>query len=507
MCSISGIVNGDKFEVQKMLSSMRHRAPDDQGIYKDDCICIGMGRLKIIDLYSSNLCPFENDQIILSYNGEIYNYKFLRNKLVKLGYKFKTRSDTEVLANAWIEWKEKVFDKLDGMYAFAIYEKKNKKLFLARDIAGEKPLYYSQVKNKFYFASEAKALKKVLPLEKKTNQFFETFQHCLTDTLWKNVYQLPAANYLEYDLKQKRIKINEYWQFKKREINVKTSEEELEYLLKNSINLRTQSDVPYGLHYSKGIDSSLISTFHNFKYKFYFDDQKNWKKDFTKNISKIVKHLDFPVGSLSSYPLWKLSQRVSKKKIKVILSGEGADEIFGGYVRYMPIYTQWELYNKFRSYKFLFDKFYYDYPEGFAYMTARNKNLKLVNRLISPFFKEFDDPINAIGYFDFKVIMPSLLQMGDRMASSFGIENRCPFLDKKIIEFGFSLPPHLKINSFYQKVLLRNLLKKRGLTKPLGLEKKGLTILFNKWFDKKDWDRSYYFNLLNQKWNKIYRSV
>ena len=124
MCSISGIVNGDKFEVQKMLSSMRHRAPDDQGIYKDDCICIGMGRLKIIDLYSSNLCPFENDQIILSYNGEIYNYKFLRNKLVKLGYKFKTRSDTEVLANAWIEWKEKVFDKLDGMYAFAIYEKK-----------------------------------------------------------------------------------------------------------------------------------------------------------------------------------------------------------------------------------------------------------------------------------------------------------------------------------------------------------------------------------------------
>ena len=155
----------------------------------------------------------------------------------------------------------------------------------------------------------------------------------------------------------------------------------------------------------------------------------------------------------------------------------------------------------------MFDKFYYDYPEGFAYMTARNKNLKLVHRLISPFFKKFDDPINAIGYFDFKVIMPSLLQMGDRMASSFGIENRCPFLDKKIIEFGFSLPPHLKINYFYQKVLLRNLLKKRGLTKPLGLEKKGLTILFNKWFDKKDWDRSYYFNLLNQKWNKIYRSV
>ena len=121
----------------------------------------------------------------------------------------------------------------------------------------------------------------------------------------------------------------------------------------------------------------------------------------------------------------------------------------------------------------MFDKFYYDYPEGFVYLTARNKNLKLVNRLISPFFKEFDDPINAIGYFDFKVIMPSLLQMGDRMASSFGIENRCPFLDKKIIEFGFSLPPHLKINSFYQKVLLRNLLKKKRPYKTPWTRKEG----------------------------------
>ena len=507
MCSIAGITGEDTYhDVDKMIDFMTHRAPDDKGIYRDKFISLGIGRLKIIDLYSKNLCPYENEKIVLSFNGEIYNYKSLRGILSKRGYKFYTKSDTEVLANSWIEWGEKIFDKLDGMYAFAIYEKKNKLLYLARDIPGEKPLYYGKFGNKLYFASEAKALRKILPLKRKNDEFFETFQHCLSETLWQNVYQIPAANYLRYDLKNGKIRLFEHWKLKKRKINIKTCEEELEDLLKNSIKLRTQSDVPYGLYYSKGIDSSLISTFHNFKNKFYFDDQKNWKKDFTRNILKITEHLDFPVGSLSSYPLWKLAQITNKKKIKVILSGEGADEIFGGYVRYMPMYTKWELYKRFGSYKFLFDKFYPEYAKGFSALTVRNKNVQLVNRLMLPFFEEFEDPINAMGYFDFKVIMPSLLQMGDRMSAAFGIENRCPFLDKKIIEFGFNLPPKLKINSFYQKILLRSLLKKRGLSQPLSLEKKGLTILFNKWFKKNDWDRSYYFALLKKNWINAYNS-
>ena len=172
MCSIAGIIGGNKAEVNNMLESIKHRAPDDQGIYFDENICLGMGRLKIIDLKSQNLCPFENEHIVLSYNGEIYNYKFLRKELIKFGYKFKTNSDTEVLANAWLKWRTKIFEKLDGMYAFAIYEKKNKKLFLARDIPGEKPLYYYQLGNKFYFASEAKALKKSFTFKKKAKSIF-----------------------------------------------------------------------------------------------------------------------------------------------------------------------------------------------------------------------------------------------------------------------------------------------------------------------------------------------
>ena len=307
----------------------------------------------------------------------------------------------------------------------------------------------------------------------------------------------------EFDIKKNKKKIVEYWKFKKRKIYLKTVEEELEDLLSKSINLRLRSDVKYGLYYSKGIDSSLISTFHDFKYKFYFDDNKSWKSDFFKNIRKIVYHLDFPVGSLSSYPLWKLAER-AKKKVKVVISGEGADEIFGGYVRYLPIAREWELRNIMPSYNYLFGKFYRSYLEGFSRITMRNENYNYLKKIFEPYFREFDDPINAMGYADFKIVMPSLLQMGDRMSSAFGLENRCPFLDKNLIEFGFSLPPSFKINGLKQKILLRKILYKRGLSEPLNIEKKGLSIKFNNWFGKKDWNRSYYFDLSNKKWNSIY---
>ena len=124
---------------------------------------------------------------------------------------------------------------------------------------------------------------------------------------------------------------------------------------------------------------------------------------------------------------------------------------------------------------------------------------------MKPIFEMFDDPINAMGYFDFKYVMPSLLQMGDRMASAFGIENRCPFLDKEIIEFGFSLPPEIKIRNFNQKDILKSILKKRGLSEPLKLEKKGLTILYNQWFNQKDWNRANYFDFLNSRWKKSFQ--
>lgn len=503
MCSIAGIIEGEKNQVNKMLDCMTHRAPDEKGIYWDENICIGMGRLKIIDLFSSNLCPYKEDDLILSYNGEIYNYLELRNILKKKGWKFSTNSDTEVLLKSWRQWGTKMFDRLNGMFAFSIYDKKKKKLWLARDMCGEKPLYYYHLSKKFVYTSEAKAFLNIVPIKKVKNDFYETFQHCLNNTLWKNIFQVPAAHYLEYDIKTNKKKLVEYWNFAPRRINLKTAEEELEELISNSIKLRLRSDVKLGLYYSKGIDSSLISSFHSFDKKFYFDDSKNWKKDFFSKINKIVNHLDFPVGSLSSYPLWKLAEKASSK-VKVILSGEGADEIFGGYVRYLPIAREWYLRKKFPSYNYIFGKFYRPYLEGFSRITSRNNNIKLAIKTIQPYFEKFEDPINSMGFADFKLVMPSLLQMGDRMSAAFGLENRCPFLDKNIIEFAFSLPPEYKIFGLDQKKILKNILKKRGLISPLKLEKKGLSIRFNNWFKKKDWDRSFYFKLLNSEWNKIY---
>lgn len=508
MCSIAGVTSNIHYKlVNTMLDLMKHRAPDDEGIFKDNNIVLGMGRLKIVDLLSENLCPYINQELVLSFNGEIYNFNEIKKELESIGYIFKTKSDIEVLAFAWHNWGVKTFSKLNGMFAFAIYDKKKNKLFLARDIAGEKPLYYVYKNQKLHFASEAKALIKTLDLKKQKIESYNVFQHCLNETLFKGLFQIPPANYLEYDLNSKKItSIKEYWTLKRKKINPKTCEEELEHLLKQSIKLRTYCDVDYGLYYSKGVDSTLISAFHNFKKKLYFKDQYNYKIDFFKNIKKIIYHLDFPVGSYSSYPLWKLAEQAKKKKIKVIISGEGADEIFGGYVRYMPNYTSWKLKQNFKSYTPLFNKYYKSYHVDFARITSRNENVEIIENKMKPIFEMFDDPINAMGYFDFKYVMPSLLQMGDRMSSAFGIENRCPFLDKEIIEFGFNLSPEIKINNFSQKAILRSILKKKGLLKPLALEKKGLTLRYNEWFKNSDWDlnRSNYFDYLNLNWEKIF---
>jgi asparagine synthase (glutamine-hydrolysing) len=501
MCSISGIVNGTG--VAKMIASQRHRAPDESGIYQDQHIELGMGRLKILDMASPGLAPYQEDGLVLSYNGEIFNYLELKKELEAKGWQFRTTSDSEVLLKSWRQWGVKMFAKLNGMFAFAIYDPRKQRVWLGRDIAGEKPLYYYHRGKTFVFCSEAKAFAKVVPLEEQPNEFFEAFQHCFGTTLWKDVYDVPPAHYVVYDLKTNQKKVVEYWKFERRQIDAKTAVEELEDLLGDAVRIRLRSDVPVGLYYSKGIDSSLIASYNDFDQQFYFDDTKNWREDFFARIRTLAFHLDFPVGSLSTYPLWKLAQRASRH-VKVVLSGEGADEIFGGYIRYLPIAREWELQQQYPSYQYIFGKYYPPYLDGFAKITARNGNVSLARERLRPYFELFDDPINAMGFADFKLVMPSLLQMGDRMAGAFGLENRCPFLDRRVIEFGFSLPPELKIAGLNQKVILRRILLKRGLTAPLRDEKKGLTIRFNRWLGRRDWDRSSYCKLLRTEWHKAY---
>ena len=303
------------------------------------------------------------------------------------------------------------------MFAFAILDKN--RVILARDIAGEKPLYYR--KKPFSFASEAKVLN------------------------WDCI-ELPPAHYLIYDFSDGNIIINKWWDFKPREIYIRDAEEELESLLEDSIRLRTRSDVPYGLYLSGGIDSALIATFHEFEHTFTYKDEDYTEKDFKEIFNKITYHLDYPVNSFSPFGLWKLAEMASKK-VKVVLSGEGADELFGGYVRYLPDALYEQARKKFPSYTSMF-----------------------------PVAKS----LNEWCWEEFNGNLRELLRMGDRMASAFGIENRCPYLDRRIIEFAFSIPAELKIKGFDTKYLLRRILKRRN---PLYKfeEKKGLYCSVNKW--------------------------
>lgn len=435
MCSIAGSANVK--DVQTMLSLMNHRAPDDSGIISDGSFAMGMGRLAIIDLISPHLCPIQDENYVLVFNGELFNYLELKEELIKLGHTFNTKSDSEVLLKAFREWGKESLAKFNWMGAFAIYDGRH--IFLARDISGEKPLYYSL--GPFEFASESKALG----------------FHC---------YEFPPARFGTYDPDTGELTIEQYWHkpTHKYEGSFEEATEELEGLLGRAVELRTRADVPYGLYLSGGIDSTLISTYHRFSHRFTYRDG-DFKEEFLEVFPRILWHLDGPVKTFTPFGLWKLAEEASKK-VKVVLSGEGADELFGGYIRYVPNEFNRKARERFPSYRALFP--FHDMLQ-----------------------EEFDGN------------MRELLRMGDRMASAFGMENRCPFLDKNIIEFAMSLPMEWKINGYETKIILRELLKKRKPDYEFE-EKKGLYCSVNEWLGEKDpFDKRRYISFQEELWKKF----
>ena len=420
-----------------MLATMKHRAPDDEGIVEGNGFYIGMGRLKIVDLDSPGLCPIQKGNLTLTFNGEIYNYESVRALLERRGHRFATRGDSEVLLEAYREWGPGCLDKLNGMFAFAIYD--GKQIFLARDIAGEKPLYYS-LDNGLAFASEAKALRyecdELLPA------------HCAT-----------------YDFRTGRLTVERWWRFRPIVIDPITAVDELDELLGDAVRIRTTSEVPYGLYYSGGIDSTLISTYHNFKEKLTYEDEAHTAETFQEVFSKIVWHLDGPIKSFSAYGLYTLAREARARGLKIVLSGEGADELFGGYVRYLPNEFNRVAREKFPSYTALF-------------------------------------PYRDMMQEEFHGNMQELLRMGDRMASAWGIENRCPFLDKRVIEFAWSLPPEMKIRGMETKWILRELLKKRMPDYQFE-EKQGLYCSIPAWLGVSDlYDKTAYLQAQHTVWRQ-----
>ena len=369
MCGIVGVREKSRETVERMLRLIVHRGPDDSGVYEDENISLGHVRLSILDLSYAGHQPMEYAHLVLVYNGEIYNFRDICDELGKEGYTFYSDSDSEVVLKAWHRWGEEALQKFHGMFAFAIYDKKKRRLTLCRDRVGVKPLYYIDTQNTFAFASELRALKPISRREidrEALAQFF-TLGYITDDlAIFDDVKKLPPGHLLRYDLEKKECQIVRYWRVEEHFHPVQKSEvellDELEEKLIDGIKLRMVSDAPVGVFLSGGTDSSLVSAIlqkhygqiHTFTIGFAeagYDEsgyaaavakhlgtrhtQKILGADQAKEILRnFVDIYDEPFGDSSGIPTYLVSQVAKENGVKVVLSADGGDELFCGYERY-----------------------------------------------------------------------------------------------------------------------------------------------------------------------------
>lgn len=447
MCGIAGIINAKsiiggeashlflKNKIQEMNIALQHRGPDGQGIWIDKNGVAGFGhrRLSIIDLTNAAHQPFHYlDRYTIVHNGEIYNYIELKENLQKKGYVFRSKSDTEVIVAAYDCWKTECVDYFDGMFAFAIWDDKEKELFAARDRFGEKPFFYHYHNNQFYFASEMKALWGA-GIERRPNQqmLFNFITIGYTDnpeqpgeTFFENIYKLPAATSLIYNTDKNEIILEKFWDIDPEEqhkkINDNEAVEQFNHLLTQSVKRRLRSDVTIGTSLSGGLDSStivsIISQLQHINYKSqtftaifpgYEKDESTFSKQvadryglqqFTAAITatqlandweKLCYHHEEPFGSASVYAQYKVFELAKQYDVKVLLDGQGADETLAGYHKYYKWYWQ-ELFrnrklsgsNELKAAreigvqeKFGFKNIIAAYFPGFATVTLENQYL------------------------------------------------------------------------------------------------------------------------------------
>jgi len=363
MCGITGIFGEDNKDLIKIMTkSLDHRGPDQEGFYIDKNISLGYKRLAIIDLSEKGSQPMFNEtkDLVLIFNGEIYNYKEIKKNLKN--HIFQSETDSEVIIHGYEEYKEKILKYLDGMFAFCLYNKKTKEIFLARDRLGKKPLYYTIINQKLYFSSELKTLLLIPEIIKEINYIaideFLTLRHINgPKTIIKNIFKLQPGHYLTYP----NLNIQKYWSINLN-INYNLSKEfyqtKIYNLLKNAVEKRLISDVPLGIFLSGGLDSSIITALTQKKdiktYSVHFSHYNNQETKNAKLISelfntthkeiavypedikllpKIIYHMDEPIADPACIPTYILAKE-AKKEITVSLLGEGADEIFGGYEQY-----------------------------------------------------------------------------------------------------------------------------------------------------------------------------
>jgi len=511
MCGIAGIFNLDGAPVGEallapMTDAIAHRGPDGEGQWAEGPIGLGHRRLAILDLSEAGRQPMStpDGRYTITYNGEVYNFKEVRRDLEKLGCEFRSGTDTEVILHAFAEWREKALDRFNGMFAFAIWDKKRRELFLARDRYGIKPLYWSRNRNTLVFGSEIKAILAHpgfrAEIDKEALLEYFTFQNYFSDrTLFKGISLFPAGHWWKLSVVgDQETQPVQYWDFHFEEPAKPASREEyieeLDRLFQQAVRRQLISDVEVGAYLSGGMDSGSITAIAaqeipNIKsftcgfdlhgvseFEYGFDERATAEYmshlfqtehyeivlkagDMERCLPKFAHHLEEPrVGQ--SYPNWYIS-KLASKFVKVVLAGTGGDELFAGY--------PWRYYRAVRNDNFedYIDKYYFfwqrlipnkDIQKVFAPIWDEVKHVWTRDifcdvyhdhapRLMGP-----EDYINSSLYFEAKTFLHGLLLVEDKLSMAHGLETRVPYLDNDLVDFAQQVPVKFKLNNLNEVI-------------------------------------------------------
>ena len=577
MCGIAGIFNLDgepasPVILKRMTDAIAHRGPDGEGFYTDGSAGLGHRRLAIIDLSPAGHQPMisRDGRFVLSYNGEIYNFREIRAELERIGYSFVSKTDSEVVLNAYAEWGPACVNRFNGMFAFAVWDKHRQQLFLARDRYGIKPLYYTFQGNAFLFGSEQKALLAHPETQRKVDleallEYF-TFQNIFTDrTLLKGVKLLPAGCHGIIERGSKELSATRYWDFDfvepERPASDEEYREELDRLFRQAVNRQLVTDVELGAYLSGGMDSGSITaiaakqlpyikTFtcgfdlnsasgielgfderSRAEYMSYLFKTEHYEMvlkagDMERIMPKLAWHLEEPrVGQ--SYPNYYAAQLASKF-VKVVLSGAGGDELFGGY--------------PWRYYRAVVNDDFEHYIDKYYKFWQRLIQNTLIKEVFSPVWSEVshvwtrdifrdvfqhhassltrpEDYVNHSLYFEAKTFLHGLLVVEDKLSMAHSLETRVPFLDNDLVNFSMKVPVRLKLDNLHNVVrinenepgpktsiyfqknrdgkrLLRDVMKRYIPDEITGAEKQGFSAPDASWFkgESIDYVRKTLFN-------------
>jgi asparagine synthase (glutamine-hydrolysing) len=544
MCGFVGIINKmpqavDAGILKKMASTISHRGPDEEGIFIDEGLGFFHKRLSVIDLVTGRQ-PMSYDGCTIVYNGEIYNFVELREELKSEGHRFNTSSDTEVILHLFKKYGNECIHMLNGMFAFVIYDKPNRKLLFARDHFGIKPLYWYNDEKKILFGSEIKALLAHPEISAEANienlHEYLTFQFILgEDTMFRDVHKLMPGHYMSYCLDSDEFKTVSYWQPNFKIDPYHTEEyfiDELRKLIEDAVRQQLRSDVPVGTYLSGGIDSSLVtilaSRFHSGTIKAFTGvftegpefNELNFarivaeatnaqlqevyptEQEFIDLLPRLIYHLDEPVAGPGLFPQYIVSKHASDH-VKVVLGGQGGDEIFGGYTRYLVAYLEQALKgaiyetNEEREHIVSLSSILPNLPslkqyvpmmknfwgEG-AFESMDRRYFRLLDRMtgtkkyfnddflksrdeeaiFSRFMASFNNNdtksyFNKMTHFDMHGSLPGLLQVEDRMSMACSIESRVPLLDRRIVDLISVMPAGMKFMGGELKYLLKKTMK------------------------------------------------